>query len=120
MKDILMAKDIRFDDLASDENNKSFEIVDFESDNISTYDLGITVPKTVNFHCKDVETHPLSNFIDFEDPQHTHEGCINNVVMPEDVVFSEVDEPSARAIIQHVKLESKDYFKGTSFRWVGT
>lgn len=61
----------------------------------------------------------ISDVIDFGDIIIQDENGLE-VVVPEDVIFSGSEGCELEHIVHHIKTEHRDYYKGTSFRWVGT
>lgn len=64
--------------------------------------------KTYENCCKTAKN--LVNCGKFDDPQD---------ITPEEVIFSPTSGCATNNIVQYIKNESRDYYKGTSFRWAG-
>lgn len=61
----------------------------------------------------------ISDVIDFGDIIIQDENG-SEIVVPEDVIFSDPKGCELEHIVHHIKTEHRDYYKGTSFRWIGT
>ena len=95
--------------------------IDFSSEEEnSTEDVVVFVPISEECNCKheDVQQPSISDIIDFESVTEV-EDVDPDIVIPEDVVFNGPSGSELEHIVHHIKTEHRDYYKGTSFRWIG-
>lgn len=147
MKDLLIAKDVTFDDK---EENTSFNVVNFESEEPKS-SCAVVVPRILNFEDTTEKFIIPESVVDFKMPQLVEdagdsqaviivpetcpcntqgdsdepiieisdicpEQCSKENIIPENVIFNGIENLPIETLIQHIKSESRDYFRGTSFR----
>jgi hypothetical protein len=96
--------------------------IDFSvEEEIPEKNVVIFTPVSVECECNhDTPQQPIiSDVIDFGDIIIQDENS-SEVVIPENVIFSGPKGCELEYIVHHIKTEHRDYYKGTSFRWVGT
>ncbi len=115
MKDILIPKSI---ESLEDKNKISFNAITIDTLDKNAHDYCIVSPKSVNFDEQvEEEMVPLSD-INFKSIVCKDENS-PEAIIPEDVSFDTSELP-IEYVVHHIKAEHRDYYKGTSFRWVGT
>lgn len=96
--------------------------IDFSSEENSIEDVVVFVPiseEECNCKHENVQQPSISDIIDFESVTEV-EDVDPDIVISEDVVFSGPSGSELEHIVHHIKTEHRDYYKGTSFRWIGT
>lgn len=104
---------------AAEEFTIPTSIVDFKmpqqsSEEVENSEIVIIVPETCS--CSDPESYEIPTI---SIPEKDSEHCSKKELVPENVVFAGIEGLPIETLIQHIKSESRDYFKGTSFRWLG-
>ena len=118
---IVSPKSVSFDEHV-EETVVSSSNIDFPTEEeIPQKDIVVFTSVSVECDCKhEIPQQPtISDVIDFGNIVIQDE-TDPEVIIPEDVIFNSSSGYELEHIVHHIKTEHRDYYKGTSFRWVGT